>query len=126
MNNYQKIVRILPITFILMYAIGVFGMLSGVTSRNEELTEIAKLFTTYSLIPSFIVTVVFVFVPLKNKQLKLGLYIILFVLSALGLFFFVNNNNYANLEMMQNFVLFPILFISVLSIVFFEIKYLKD
>lgn len=126
MNNYQKIVRILPITFILMYAIGVFGMLSGVTSRNEELTEIAKLFTTYSLIPSFIVTVVFVFVPLKNKQLKLGLYIILFVLSGLGLFFFVNNNNYANLEMMQNFVLFPILFISVLSIVFFEIKYLKD
>lgn len=126
MNNYQKIVRILPITFILMYAIGVFGMLSGVTSRNEELTEIAKLFTTYSLIPSFIVTVVFVFVPLKNKQLKLGLYVILFVLSALGLYFFVNNNNYVNLEMMQNFVLFPILFISVLSIVFFEIKYLKD
>lgn len=126
MLNYKKMIRILPITFIFMYAIGVFGMLSGVSMRNDELIEMSKLFSTYSLIPAFITTIIFSLISVENKNAKLIIYVILFIISAFCLYMYIQNNGYENLEMMQNFVLFPILFISVLGIVWYEIKYLKE
>lgn len=126
MLNLRKIIRILPITFIFMYAIGVFGLMTGIASRNSEFSEIAKLFTTYSLIPAFLVTVIYSFIHIENKSTKLILYTILFIIGTGGLFFYIRSNDIGTLEMMQNFVLFPILFISVLGIVYYELKYLKE
>lgn len=126
MLNYKKMIRILPITFIFMYAIGVFGMIIGVSSRNNDLVEISKLFSTYSLVPAFLVTIIFSLIRMDNKQAKLVLYTVLFVVSVIGSFMYLSNTDYLALEMMQNFVLFPILFLSVLGIVFFELKHLKD
>ena len=126
MFNMQKMIRVLPITFILMYALGVFGILSGASLRNTELLETSKLFCTYSIIPSFIVALIFSFINNGNKNFKLIIYTILFIVLAAILYFYIQNNDFGSLEMMQNFILFPILFISVLGIVYFEIKYLKE
>lgn len=126
MFNIRKMIRVLPITFILMYSLGVFGILSGVSLRNDTLIQISQLFCTYSIIPSFIVTLIFSFINMENKSTKLFIYTILFIVLAAGLFLYIQNNNYESMEMMQNFILFPILFICVLLIVFYEIKFLKD
>lgn len=126
MFNIRKMVRVLPITFILMYALSVFGILSGVSLRNDALIQTSQLFCTYSIIPSFIVTLIFSFINIENKNTKLLIYSILFIILAVGLFIYIQNNNYESMEMMQNFILFPILFICVLLIVFYEIKFLKD
>lgn len=126
MFNIRKMVRVLPITFILMYALGVFGILSGVSLRNDALIQTSQLFCTYSIIPSFIVTLIFSFINIENKNTKLLIYSILFIILAVVLFIYIQNNNYESMEMMQNFILFPILFICVLLIVFYEIKFLKD
>lgn len=126
MFNIRKMVRVLPITFILMYAIGVFGILGGVSLRNDFLIQTSQLFCTYSIIPSFIVTLIFSFINIKNKNTKLLIYIILFFFLAVCLLIYIQNNNLESMEMMQNFILFPILFVSVLLIVFYEIKSLKD
>lgn len=131
MFNIRKMVRVLPITFILMYALGVFGILSGVSLRNDALIQTSQLFCTYSIIPSFIipsfiVTLIFSFINIENKNTKLLIYSILFIILAVGLFIYIQNNNYESMEMMQNFILFPIFFICVLLIVFYEIKFLKD
>ena len=126
MFNIRKMVRVLPITFILMSALGVFGILSGVSLRNDALIQTSQLFCTYSIIPSFIVTLIFSFINIENKNTKLLIYSILFIILAVGLFIYIQNNNYESMEMMQNFILFPILFICVLLIVFYEIKFLKD
>lgn len=126
MLNIKKMIRILPITFIFMYAVGVFGMIIGVSSRNNDLVEISKLFSTYSLVPAFLVTVIFSLIRIDNKQAKLVLYTVLFVAGVIGLFIYLANTNYLDLEMMQNLILFPVLFISVLGVVFFELKHLKD
>lgn len=67
MFNIRKMVRVLPITFILMYALGVFGILSGVSLRNDTLIQTSQLFCTYSIIPSFIVTLIFHSLTLKTK-----------------------------------------------------------
>ena len=120
MFNIRKMVRVLPITFILMYALGVFGILSGVSLRNDALIQTSQLFCTYSIIPSFIVALIFSFINIENKNTKLLIYSILFIILAVGLFIYIQ------MEMMQNFILFPILFICVLLIVFYEIKFLKD
>ena len=126
MFNIRKMVRVLPITLILMYDLGVFGILSGVSLRNDALIQTSQLFCTYSIIPSFIVTLIFSFINIENKNTKLLIYSILFIILAVGLFIYIQNNNYESMEMMQNFILFPILFICVLLIVFYEIKFLKD
>ena len=70
MFNIRKMVRVLPITFILMYALGVFGILSGVSLRNDALIQTSQLFCTYSIIPSFIVTLIFSFINIENKNTK--------------------------------------------------------
>ena len=126
MFNIRKMVRVLPITFILMYALGVCGILSGVSLRNDALIQTSQLFCTYSIIASFIVTLIFSFINIENKNTKLLIYSILFIILAVGLFIYIQNNNYESMEMMQNFILFPILFICVLLIVFYEVKFLKD
>ena len=107
MFNIRKMVRVLPITFILMYALGVFGILSGVSLRNDALIQTSQLFCTYSIIPSFIVTLIFSFINIENKNTKLLIYSILFIILAVGLFIYIQNNNYESMEMMQNFILFP-------------------
>lgn len=101
-------------------------MIIGVSSRNNDLVEISKLFSTYSLVPAFLVTVIFSLIRIDNKQAKLVLYTVLFVAGVIGLFIYLANTNYLDLEMMQNLILFPVLFISVLGVVFFELKHLKD